>query len=269
MKRLAATVLVLLAIVAIAAPVIAPHDPASQPDIVSGKNLPPSLAHPFGTDSYSRDVLSRVIHGTRTSLAVAGLSVLVALALGAAVGALAGFAGGATDRWLMRVVDAVLSIPRLLLLLVIAAAFGQLSLAGLALVVGLTSWPGMSRLVRQQVREIGAHDYVLAARALGVPPARVLVRHVFPGVAPQMLVAATLAVATVIPLEAGLSFLGLGVPAPLASWGGILLEGYEQRFRAWWLIVFPAAAIVITVLSVNVVGEHLQESLDPRLRPLL
>lgn len=259
--------LIALIIVAAFAPFVAPYDPSAQPDVVLEKNLPPSLEHPFGTDSYSRDVLSRVIYGSRTSLAVAGISVLVALALGTAVGAIAGFAGGNVDRWLMRGVDAVLSIPRLLLLLVIAAAFGQLSLGGLVLVLGLTGWPAMSRIVRAQVREMTALDHVLAARALGVQPSRILTRHVMPGVWPQVLVAATLAVASVIPLEAGLSFLGLGVPAPSPSWGNIMLEGYEQRLRAWWLVVFPGVAIVTTVLAVNVVGERFREALDPRLRP--
>lgn len=264
--RMAVAVLVVMIVVAIAAPVIAPYDPSAQPDVVQQQNLAPSLAHPFGTDFFSRDVLSRVIYGARTSLAVAAMSVLLALALGVAVGAVAGFAGGAADRWIMRAVDAVLSIPRLVLLLVIAAAFGQLSLGALALVLGLTGWPGMSRIVRGQVREVVALDFVLAARALGVRPAGILIRHVLPAIAPQILVSATLAVATVIPLEAGLSFLGLGVPAPAPSWGNIILEGYEQRFRAWWLIVFPGLAIVTTVLAVNVIGERLREAVDPRVR---
>ena len=263
---LALAALAVLLVFAVLAPVVAPADPLAQPDIVNAKNLPPSGAHLFGTDSFSRDVLSRVIYGARTSLAIAGLSVAVALLVGTVIGALAGFAGGATDRWLMRMVDAVLAIPRLLLLLVLAAALGNLSVGELVLVLGLTGWPGMSRIVRAQVREVAALDHVLAARALGVPPARVLVRHVLPGVVPHILVAATLAVATVIPLEAGLSFLGLGVPAPEPSWGNILQEGYDQRFRAWWLLVFPGAAILVTVLAANVVGERLREAVDPRLR---
>jgi peptide/nickel transport system permease protein len=265
--RFAVAALIALVAIAAFAPLTAPYHPAEQPDAAMSKNLPPSLEHPFGTDGYSRDVLSRVIYGARTSLAVAGVSVLVALALGTAVGAVAGFAGGNVDRWLMRGVDAVLSVPRLLLLLVIAAAFGQLSLGGLVLVLGLTGWPAMSRIVRAQVREMAALDHVLAARALGVQPGRILARHVMPGVWPQVLVAATLAVASVIPLEAGLSFLGLGIPAPAPSWGNIMLEGYEQQLRSWWLVVFPGVAIVTTVLAVNVVGERLRESLDPRLRP--
>jgi len=265
--RAAIVTLAVIVLAALAAPVITPYNPAAQPDIVADKNLSPSRAHPFGTDQYSRDVFSRIVYGGRTSLSIAGLSVLVALLIGTSVGAVAGYAGGRADRWLMRGVDAALSVPRLLLVLVLAAAFGQMSAAGLVIVLGLTGWPGMSRIVRAQVREVAALDYVLAARALGIPPLRVLLRHVLPAVMPQVLVAATLGVATVIPLEAGLSFLGLGVPAPVPSWGGILLDGYEQRLRAWWLLVFPSAAIVVTVIAVNVVGERLRESLDPRLRP--
>jgi peptide/nickel transport system permease protein len=262
--RIALAVLGMLVLIAVTAPAIAPYDPAAQPDIVLQKNLPPSLAHPFGTDSYSRDVLSRILHGTRTSLGIAGLAVLVALAVGVTVGSVAGMRGGLLDRVLMRGVDAVLSIPRILLPLIIAAAVGQLSLAALALVLGLTGWAGMSRLVRARVRELVSLDYIVAAHAVGVPSARVLVRHVLPGVAPQMLVAATLAVASVIPLEAGLSFLGLGVRTPTPSWGNILFEGVEQRFRAWWLLVFPCLAILVTTISVNVIAESLRRRLHPR-----
>lgn len=265
--KIAAVLLVFIIIVAVLAPVIAPHDPAEQLDPSRLKNVPPSGAHLLGTDSFSRDVLSRVIHGARISLTVGFAAALVALSIGTLVGAVAGFVGGATDRWLMRGVDALLSIPRLLILLVLAAALGRLPASGLVLVIGLTGWPGMSRIVRAQVREIAALDYVLAARALGVRPLRILLRHVLPGVLPQMLVAATLAVASVIPLEASLSFLGVGIPMPAPSWGNIIVEGYEQNLAPWWLVVFPGIAIVMTVLAVNIVGEQLRESFDPRVRP--
>lgn len=265
--RVAGAVLGVLVLVAILAPIIAPYDPAQQLDVKQLKNLPPSGVHLMGTDSFSRDVLSRMVFGTQMSLGVAGLSVLVALSVGTAVGAIAGYVGGRTDWLLMRAVDVFLSIPRLLLLLVIAAAFGQLSVSALAVVLGLTGWPGMSRLVRAQVRETAALDYVLAARALGVSSPQILVRHVLPGAIPQILVAATLAVASVIPLEAGLSFLGIGIPIPAPSWGNIILEGYEQNLHAWWLVAFPGVAILLTVLSVNVIGERVRESFDPRLRP--
>lgn len=260
--RIAVAALSTLLIVVVAAPAIAPYDPDAQPDIVHARNLAPSLAHPFGTDSYSRDVLSRTIFGARASLAVAALSVIVALTIGAAAGGVAGYAGGATDRWIMRVVDALLAIPRVVILLVVAAAMGPLLPWQLALVLGLTGWAGMSRIVRTQVRDIAAHEFVRAARAVGARPARIILTHVLPGAAPQVLVAATLAVAAVIPIEAGLSFLGVGVAPPVPSWGNIILEGYQQRFQQWWLILFPAVAIAGTVLAVNVVGERLRDSLD-------
>lgn len=254
--RGAAVILVLFAAVAIAAPALAPYDPAAQPDVVHAKNQPPSLAHPLGTDSYSRDVLSRVIYGARVSIGIAALSVLVALSVGIAVGGAAGYAGGTVDRWTMRVVDATLAIPRVVILLVIAAALGPLSTGLLAVVLGLTGWAGMSRLVRARVREVAALDFVMAARAIGVHPARILWRHVLPCIMPQVIVAATVGLASVIPIEAGLSFLGLGVPPPAPSWGNIIFEGYEQRMRSWWLIVFPALAIVATVYAANAIAEQ-------------
>jgi peptide/nickel transport system permease protein len=265
--RIALVVIGLMIAVAVFAPLIAPYDPSTQLDIERMKNLPPSAAHPFGTDGFSRDVLSRVVHGSRASLGVAGIAVLVALTVGTAVGAIAGFVGGRTDQWLMRIVDGLLAIPRVLILLVLAAALGRLPIGGLALVIGLTGWPGMSRLVRAQVREVAALDYVLAARALGLRSFDVLTKHVLPATLPQILVASTLAIASVIPLEAGLSFLGIGIPVPAPSWGNILLEGYEQNLAQWWLIVFPGMAIITTVLAVNVIGERLREAFDPRLRP--
>ena len=258
--RGALVVLVLLASVALAAPALAPYDPAAQPDVVHAKNLAPSLVHPFGTDAYSRDVLSRVIYGTRVSIGVAALSIIVALSVGVAVGGVAGYAGGAVDRWAMRLVDATLAIPRVVILLVVAAAIGPLSTGLLAIVLGLTGWAGMGRLVRARVREVATLDFVAAARAIGARPARVVWRHVLPGVVPQVVVAATVGVAGVIPIEAGLSFLGLGVRAPTPSWGNIIFEGYEQRMQAWWLVVFPAAAIVASVYAANAVGERWRTS---------
>jgi peptide/nickel transport system permease protein len=262
--RAAIVILALFALCAIAAPAIAPHDPIAQPDPVGQKNLPPSVAHPFGTDAFSRDVLSRVIYGARISLGVATASVLLAVTLGAAWGAVAGFVGGAPDAILMRAADAVLSVPRVLLLIALVASAGSLSVYGIILMLGLTGWPLTSRLVRGEVRALRGREFVLAARAMGVPEWRVLLFHVLPGVVPQLMVAATLAFATVIPLEAGLSFLGLGVPAPAPSWGNIINDGAGRPVDTWWLVVFPGMAIVCVVLAVNTIGERLRETVDPR-----
>ena len=264
--KLAAGILILFVLVAFAAPKIAPYDPRATPQSETQKNMPPSAAHPFGTDQYSRDVLSRVMWGARVSLGVAASAVLLAMTLGAAVGALAGYRGGFTDMLLMRLVDAFLSVPRVLLLLVIVASTGSLSPAGIALLLGFTGWAGTSRLIRGEVRLIKERDYVIASRATGTPEWRVFMMHVLPGVVPQLLVAGTLALATVIPLEAGLSFLGLGVQPPTASWGNIINDAAGHPGDTWWVVLFPGLAIVCTVLSVNTIGERLREKFDIRQR---
>ena len=262
--RLSLALLALFVLTALVAPNAAPYSPNAQPNADTGKNQPPSHAHPFGTDLYSRDVLSRVMYGARVSLGVAAASVLLAVVVGTTIGALAGFAGGWVDAVCMRMVDALLSVPRLLLLIVVVASTGQLPVAGLILLLGFTSWPGMSRIVRGEVRAVRVRDFVLAARASGVPERRILVSHVLPGVVPQVLVAATLALASVIPLEAGLSYLGFGVKLPTPSWGNIIREGSDTAVENWWMVLFPGLAIVATVLAVNTLGERMREALAPR-----
>lgn len=264
--RAAAAVLLIFVVVAFAAPAIAPYDPRAIPQSETQKNLPPAAAHPFGTDQFSRDVLSRVIYGARVSLGVAASAVLLALTLGAAIGALAGYAGGWADMICMRFVDAMLSVPRVLLLLVLVASTGPLSVGGIVLLLGFTGWGGTSRLVRGEVRLLRERDYVLASRATGTTEWRVFLTHVFPGVVPQLLVTGTLAFATVIPLEAGLSFLGLGVQPPTASWGSIISDAAGHPAESWWVVLFPGLAIVSTVLAVNTIGERLREQLDSRER---
>jgi peptide/nickel transport system permease protein len=265
--RLALLVLFALGIAAVAAPLLARQDPAAQPDIVREQYLPPSAAHPFGTDAYSRDVYSRVLYGARVSLGVAFASVALAMTLGMLVGAVAGLAGGWIDPLLMRLVDALLAVPRLLLVLSLIATLGTLSPGGIVLLLGGTGWPAMSRIVRGEVRAIRAREFVLAARATGVPEWRLLIRHIVPAALPQVLVAGTLALATVIPLEAGLSFLGLGVQPPTASWGNIILEGADRPAATWWLLLFPGLAIIATVLAANALGERLRDAIDPRQLP--
>ena len=265
--RIALAVLGLAALVAVAAPALAPYDPREQPEVVSERNRPPSAAHPFGTDQYSRDVLSRVIWGSQVSLGVAVSSVLLAVTLGALVGAVAGFAGGWLDAILMRLVDAMLSVPRVLLLLVLVASLGSLSVSGIVLLLGLTGWPGMSRIVRSEVYSLKQREFVLAARATGVTEWRVLTRHILPALVPLLLVAATMAFASVIPLEAGLSFLGLGIQPPMASWGNIILDGADRPGDVWWVVFFPGVAIVATVLAINTLGDRLREAVDPRQLP--
>lgn len=264
--KLAAGVLLIFALVALAAPALAPYDPRATPQSETQKNLPPSVAHPFGTDEFSRDVMSRVIYGSRISLGVSVAAVALAMTLGAGIGAAAGYTGGWTDLFCMRVVDAMLSVPRVLLLLVLVATTGPLSVGGIVLLLGFTGWAGTSRLIRGEVLQLKERDFVLAARATGLREWRVFVAHVLPGIVPQLLVSGTLALATVIPLEAGLSFLGLGVQPPTASWGNIISDAAERPGDTWWVVLFPGLAIVCTVLAVNTIGERLRERADPRQR---
>jgi peptide/nickel transport system permease protein len=261
----AAVFLGLLGVVALLAPLIAPYHPGDQLDIVRLKTQPPSFAHWFGTDIYSRDVLSRVLYGARISLSIALLAATVAAVVGTAYGATAGYVGGALDNVMMRAVDTIMSIPRILLLLFIVAWWNGVSASSLILVFGLTGWFGVCRLVRAEVLLVREREYIAAAHALGVPPWRVLARHVVPQVLTPVLVSATLAVGNIIVVEAGLSYLGRGVPPPTASWGNIIFDGHDVLASAWWISLFPGLALVSTVLAVNVIADRLRLALDPRL----
>ena len=263
-SRAALMVLGVIVAIAILAPLIAPYDPAAQPDIVAGKDLAPSLAHPFGTDPYSRDVLSRVIYGARLSLTIGILATVVSLTFGVAYGALSGYAGGVVDAVMMRFLDALLSIPRLLLMLGVLVAWPHLSIGALIVILGLTGWFGLSRIVRGQVLALKHAEFVTAAEALGASRRRILVRHLLPNLVSPIVVAATLGIAHVIVLEAGLSYIGIGVPQPLASWGNIIYDGSDQIARLWWMSVFPGLFMVVTVMTLNVLGESLRDVYERR-----
>jgi peptide/nickel transport system permease protein len=257
-------ILVALVMIAILAPLLAPHPPYVQPDPVALRAQAPSLAYPFGTDLASRDVLSRVIHGARISLPIALLSVLLSATVGTAYGAVAGYASGRVDSVMMRLIDAALAIPRILLLIAVLALWGAISAPMLVLVIGLTGWFQVSRLVRAEVLSLRDQDLVQAARALGASRRRIVIRHIIPSVLSPVLVAATLAVGNVIVLEAGLSFLGIGVQQPDASWGNMIADATANLRAYWWLSLFPGMAILVTVMSFNVLGDGLRDALDTR-----
>lgn len=259
-----AAAIVALCAIAAFAPWIAPYDYAAQPDIVGLQYRPPSSAFLFGTDQFSRDVFTRVLYGARVSLSVALLSVALAITVGTAFGAISGFLGGRVDAGMMRVNDALLSIPRILILLAVLSLWGRITIPFLVLLLGLTGWFGVSRLVRGQVLAAREQEFVLAARALGARRRRVLLRHVIPNVLSPVIVAATLGVGHVIALEAGLSYLGIGVPQPRASWGNIIQDGAEHIATYWWIAFFPGMAIVLTVMAFNILGDALRDALDPR-----
>jgi peptide/nickel transport system permease protein len=267
-SRVALVVLGVAVLAAVFAPLLAPYDPAAQLDIVRLNSLGPSLAHPFGTDPFSRDVLSRVLFGARVSLSIAFAAVALSVSFGILVGVVAGYVGGIVDTVLMRLVDAALAIPRLLLIIVVVALWGSVSVTTLTLLIAGVTWFAVSRLVRAETLTVRDRDYVVAARALGAPPWRIVLRHVLPNVVGPGIVSATLAIGNVILLEAGLSYLGIGVRPPTASWGSIIQDGAERVSDLWWLTVFPGVAIVITVFACNALGDALRDALDPRQLPL-
>jgi len=252
---------------ALAAPLVAPYDPAGQIDPVHLQNQPPSTRFPLGTDVYSRDVWSRVVYGARLSLGIGTLAMLVAVTVGAGVGAAAGYFRGGIDAVLMRGVDVGLAMPRMFVLLMAVALWERLPLPVLVLLIGLTGWFGTSRLVRAEVLGLREREFVAAARAVGAGPTRLIFRHVLPNAAAPIIVSAALGIGNVILLEAGLSYLGLGVPSPLPSWGSIIYDGQPYIATAPWTAGFPGLAIALLVLALNAVGDGLRDALDPRKEP--
>jgi peptide/nickel transport system permease protein len=217
----------------------------------------------MGTDGFGRDVLSRTLWGGRLSQLVGLLSMAVSVAVGVLVGATAGYWGGATDSALTRLTDAVVTFPTIFLLITLVAVFGA-SVPLLILAIGFTAWPLTARLVRAEFLALRQRDFVRAASALGAGNVRVIWRHILPNVAPVIIVAATLRVAYVILVEAGLSYLGVGVPPPTASWGSMVADGREHLFGAWWIGFFPGLFIFLTVMTYNLVGDGLRDALDPK-----
>ena len=257
--RLPLAFVLLLVVVALLAPVLAPHSPDTPDNYDELRYLPPSGSYPFGTDGLGRDVLSRVLYGSRISLALAFSSVSLALVLGTLCGAVAGMLGGAIDKILMRGLDVALSIPRLLLLLAVTAFWNKLSLLALVVLLGTTGWFDVARLVRGEIQGLMQREYVLAARATGVGRLRLLARHLLPHLVPLLIVSATLNIASTITLEAGLSYLGLGVQPPAPSWGLMLKEGSGPLDTQWWLTLFPGLAIISAVLACHTLGDALRD----------
>jgi peptide/nickel transport system permease protein len=256
---------VVLCAIALLAPYLAPYDPDVMPaDLVANRFLPPSLDHPMGTDRFGRDILSRVIYGSRVSLSIGFLAVAIAISIGTLLGALAGYLGRWVDTLAMRFVDVLLSFPRLVLLILLVALF-EPSLALVTLVLGLTGWMGTARIVRGEVLSVREREYVEAARSLGFGDRRIVLRHILPNVLSPVIVTATLGIGNTILAEAALSFLGLSVQPPTATWGNIIAEGNDASLvDAWWITTFPGLAIVATVMCLNLMGDGMRDALDPR-----
>ncbi len=263
-NRFAAAGLVIilaLFLVSLAAQFITPY----HPDAIDAWHvlLPPSADHWFGTDELGRDVFTRVLYGARVSLKVGFVAVGIAVLIGTVVGLFAGFYGGWIDSLLMRVVDIMLCFPTFFLILAVIAML-EPSIWYIMVIIGLTGWMGVARLVRAEVLSLKSRDFVQAARVLGASDQRIIFRHILPNALSPVLVSATLGVAGAILTESALSFLGIGVQPPTPSWGNILTSGKDYIEFAWWLSLFPGVAILVTVLSYNLVGEGIRDALDPR-----
>jgi len=252
-----------MSLAAVLAPLLAPFDPNAIN--VDAMLQTPSAAHWLGTDALGRDVLSRILFGARVSLWVGFVAVGISSSIGLVLGLVAGYFGRLTDELIMRGVDVMLCFPSFFLILAVIA-FLEPSLVTIMAVIGLTSWMGVARLVRAETLALRGRDFVLAAKVAGAGPVRIIFRHILPNALAPVLVSATLGIAGAILVESSLSFLGLGVQPPDASWGNMLLDGKEVLEIAPWLSVFPGLAILFTVLGYNLLGESLRDLLDPRLR---
>lgn len=268
----ALTAVLLLAailVAAVAAPALAPYDPTAQSLRLRLK--PPAWlpggaeGHLLGTDALGRDMLSRILFGARVSLLVGILAVLVQTLLGVSAGLLAGYYGGAVDNVLMRLADVQQAIPFLVLVVAVAAVVGP-SFLNTVLILGITGWVTYGRVVRAQVLSLKTQEFVVASQALGSTDRRVMLRHLLPNLLAPVTVVGTLTISAMILVEASLSFLGLGVPPPTPTWGGMVADGRNYIVTAWWVSVFPGCAIFLTVLVINLVGDWLREALDPALR---
>jgi peptide/nickel transport system permease protein len=254
---------------AVFADFVAPHDPYK--GNVLDRLQPPawleggSWEHPLGTDKIGRDMLSRIIYGARISLTVAGVSIICGGIVGTTLGLLAGYFGGWWDHVIMRLVDIKISIPSLMLALILAAALGP-SFLTVIIVVALTLWTRYARLIRGEVLRLRNQDFILRARVAGASTSRIVIRHLLPNVVNTIIVLATLEVGVVIILEASLSFLGAGIPPPNPAWGLMVADGRALVINAWWVSFFPGLAILLTVLSMNLLGDWLRDKLDPKLR---
>ena len=252
-----------LALAALFAPLIAPYDPTAID--LSRRLAGPSGEHLFGTDQLGRDLFSRMVYGARISMSIGFVSVGISVLIGVILGSLAGYFGGRTDSVIMRFVDIMLCFPTFFLILAVIALL-EPNIFTIMAVIGATGWMGVARLIRAEILSLKEQEFILAARAIGAGPFRIIVRHLIPNAMTPVLVSATLGVAAAILVESSLSFLGIGVQPPTPSWGNLLTEGKFVLGIGWWLTLFPGLAILITVLAYNLLGEGLRDLLDPRLK---
>jgi peptide/nickel transport system permease protein len=258
------TVALVVVVVALLAPVLAPHDPLAS-DFAAGLKPPGTPGHPWGTDQLGRDLLSRVLYGARIALFIGFCTVLVTAVIGGLLGLVAGFVGGWPGSVIMRIADVQLSFPFILLALTINAIVG-LGLRNIIISLSAAGWVVYTRVVRGEVLSVSQREFVQAARALGTGRPRILFRHILPNVAPSIIIVASLQFSQFIVAEAAISFLGFGVQPPTPAWGSMLSESRDFLYIAWWLAAFPGAALAVTALGINLMGDWLRDWLDPKLR---
>ena len=265
LARLGMVIMGVFFLIAVLAPVVAPYDPKKDSNLRL-RLKPPTIQHPLGTDNLGRDVLMRVAHGTRVSLRVGVISVGIALSIGGVLGLTGGFLGGWFDNLVMRTMDIILAFPAMLLAIAIVAVRG-VGLNNTMIAIGVVAIPVYARLARSMVLSAKEQEYITAARCVGATGIRILARHIFPNILPPLIVQSTLGLANAILSAAGLGFLGLGAQPPTPEWGAMLSDSYKfLTTGSWWVILFPGAAIMLSVLGFNLLGDGLRDALDPRMR---
>ena len=256
-------IILFLYILAILAPLVTTRDPSLIENVMDNRYLAPSLKHLFGTDEFGRDLFTRALNGARVSLSIGLLAMLLSKTIGTFYGAIAAYFGGAVDSVLMRFVDVIIAFPIFYLMLLLVGIF-EANIVLLVLILGLTSWPGTARYIRGEILSLKQQEFAESARAIGLPPYLIIVRHLIPSALSPVLVSAALSVAGMIGAEAGLSFLGLGIRPPTPSWGNMVSGGQDAMLVAWWVVFFPGALLTLTLVSFSLLADGLRDALDPR-----
>lgn len=252
-----------LYIAAVLTPLLAPYDPSTIENITETRYLAPSIAHLFGTDGFGRDLFTRALYGARVSLSIGLLAMLLSKVIGTTYGAVAAYFGGIVDATLMRMVDVVIAFPTFYLMLMLVGVF-EANIVLIVLILGLTSWPGTARYIRGEILSLKTQGFAESARAIGLPPRLIIIRHLIPSALSPVLVSAALSVAGMIGAEAGLSFLGLGIRPPTPSWGNMVSSGQDTLMVAWWVAFFPGALLALTLVSFSLVADGIRDALDPK-----
>lgn len=263
LAMVATYVIIILYIMAILAPILAPYDPVLIDNVMQTRFIPPCFAHPFGTDEFGRDLLSRALYGSRISLSIGLLAVLIAVSFGTIYGAVAGFFKGTIDNLLMRLVDVIIAFPIFFLMLMLVAIF-EVNILVLVLIMGFTSWMGTARFIRGEILSLREKEFIEGAKAIGLPNHRIIFRYLIPNAMSPVLVSAALMVGGMIGAEAGLSFLGIGIQPPTPTWGNMISSGQDVLLMAWWVSFFPGLLLTITILSFNLIADGLRDALDPK-----